>query len=177
MASVETAHNALEKHQLTLHWQGPYAWPGYEAPSGLPALPPVPGVYLQTFEYQGGYLIYLVGLSRRPLPVRFQEHRRCYRAGRYNVLEVAAIQQGQRREVWHGWGYARAHPEEFKARKEAVEAQLAAFLRGPAGPSPASNGAPRGGPDGAPLQPAGPVLHPARPGDVPGPPAGRRSAR
>ncbi|MCS7069355.1 MAG: hypothetical protein NZN28_12110, partial [Meiothermus sp.] len=115
MPNLETPHNVLEKHQLTLRWQGPYAWPGYEAPSGLPALPPVPGVYLQTFEYQGAYLIYLVGLSRRPLTARFREHRRHYRAGQYNVLEVAAIQQGQRREVWHGWGYARAHPEEFEA--------------------------------------------------------------
>lgn len=87
--------------------------------------------YLQTFEHRGGYLIYLAGITRRPAPARFREHTRKYLNGDYNVLDVDAAQQGRRQEVWHGWGYARAHREEFEARKqeirEAVHRQLAGF--------------------------------------------------
>jgi hypothetical protein len=81
--------------------------------------------------YQGGYLIYLAGITRRPVPTRFKEHTRKYLAGEYNVLDIEAARQGVRKEVWHGWGYARAHREEFEARKpeilEAVHRQLAGF--------------------------------------------------
>jgi hypothetical protein len=51
--------------------------------------------------------------------------------GEYNVLDVAAAQQGVRKEIWHGWGYARTHREEFEAQEvlilDAVRKQLAAF--------------------------------------------------
>jgi hypothetical protein len=116
---------------LRLCWEGPFAWPGFEAQAQLPPIPHRSGVYLQTFTYQGGYLIYLAGITRRPFPTRFKEHTRKYLAGEYNVLDIEAARQGVRKEVWHGWGYARAHREEFEARKpeilEAVHRQLAGF--------------------------------------------------
>jgi hypothetical protein len=118
-------------HTLTLNWEGPFAWPGFESVAGLPSLPQKPGVYLQTFEYQNGYLIYLAGIARRPVSARFKDHTRKYLNGEYNVLDIDAARRGVRKEVWHGWGYARAHREEFEARKpeilEAVRRQLAGF--------------------------------------------------
>ncbi|MFC1928377.1 hypothetical protein ACFLXK_02080 [Chloroflexota bacterium] len=97
----------------------------------MPSIPRIPGVYLQTFEYQNGYLIYAAGITRRPVPTRFREHTRKYMNGEYNVLDIAAAQQGIRREIWHGWDYAREHREEFEERKliilEAVRKQLAGF--------------------------------------------------
>ncbi|GIW31825.1 MAG: hypothetical protein KatS3mg071_1999 [Meiothermus sp.] len=120
-----------DNQTITLRWEGPFAWPGFEQTVGLPPIPPKPGIYLQTFEHRGGYLIYLAGITRRPAPARFREHTRKYLNGDYNVLDVDAAQQGRRQEVWHGWGYARAHREEFEARKqeilEAVHRQLAGF--------------------------------------------------
>jgi hypothetical protein len=63
--------------------------------------------------------------------MRFREHTRKYMNGEYNVLDVAAAQQGVRKEIWHGWGYARKHREKFEARKttilDAVRKQLAEF--------------------------------------------------
>jgi hypothetical protein len=51
--------------------------------------------------------------------------------GEYNVLDIAAAQQGVRNRIWHGWTYARKHREEFEERKsailDAVRRQLAGF--------------------------------------------------
>jgi len=76
-------------------------------------------------------MIYAAGLSRRPIPTRFREHTREYLNGEYNVLDIAAVQGGTRREIWHGWGYARKHRGEFEKQKsivlDAVHKQLAGF--------------------------------------------------
>jgi hypothetical protein len=116
---------------IEVTWDGPYGWPGFESDNCLRPLPQVSGVYLWTFEHDDGYLIYAAGLTRRPIPKRFREHTRKYMRGEYNVLDLAAAQQGARKEVWHGWGYARDHREEFEERKsiilDAVRKQLAGF--------------------------------------------------
>jgi len=36
---------------------GPYGWPTFESENNFRHIPKIPGVYLQTFEYQGGYLL------------------------------------------------------------------------------------------------------------------------
>ena len=59
-------------------WMGPYSWPKYEDINNLPPIPKVSGVYLQTFKYKQGYLIFGVGITRRTVPVRFGEHTRKY---------------------------------------------------------------------------------------------------
>ena len=120
-----------ETNVIQVLWEGPYSWPGYEDDNYLPKIPMVPGIYLLTFEYQQGYLIYAAGLTRRPVPVRFREHTRHYMNGDYNVLDLIAAQQGIRKEIWHGWGYAREHRDEFEGQKskilEEVRRQLAGF--------------------------------------------------
>ena len=80
-------------------WDGPFSWPQFEEQNGLPGLPWKPGVYLQTFEYRDGYLIYAAGITRRPVPVRFREHTRHYMNGEYNVLDPSAAEQGIRAEI------------------------------------------------------------------------------
>jgi hypothetical protein len=116
---------------IEVAWIGPFGWPEFENVSNLPPIPSVGGVYLQTFEYQSGYLIYAAGLTRRPIPSRFREHTRKYWNGEYNVLDIDAVRQGIRREVWHGWAYAREHRAEFEERKpqivDAVRKQLEGF--------------------------------------------------
>lgn len=116
---------------IEVTWDGPYSWPTFESENNLRPIPKIPGVYLQTFEYQDGYLIYAAGLTRRPIPTRFREHTRRYMNGEYNVLDIAAAQQGIRREIWHGWGYARKHRAEFEEQKSiilnAARKQLAGF--------------------------------------------------
>jgi hypothetical protein len=114
---------------IEVRWDGPFSWPAFESENNLRPIPKVPGVYLQTFEYQGGYLIYAAGLTSESIPKRFKRHTRNYMNGEYNVLDIAAAQQGVRKRIWHGWTYARKHREEFEERKsiilDAVRKQLA----------------------------------------------------
>lgn len=116
---------------IEVTWEGPYGWPGFESANSLRPIPNIPGVYLQTFEYQGGYLIYAAGITRRSVRTRFRDHTRKYMNGEYNVLDIDAAQRGGRKEVWHGWDYAREHREEFEERKsliiDAVRKQLTGF--------------------------------------------------
>ena len=115
---------------IEARWDGPYSWPAFESENILRPIPKIPGVYLQTFEYQGGYLIYAAGLTRQTVPERFKQHTRKYMNGEYNVLEIAAAQQGVRKEIWHGWGYARNHREEFEERKPEILDAVRKLLTG-----------------------------------------------
>jgi len=117
--------------EMRVCWSGPSAWPGFEPQGGPASLPSHSGVYLWTFEYQDGYLIYAAGLTRRLFGQRFREHTRLYLSGDYTVLDVAQLKNGVRSEIWHGWGWNAAKRAEFAERRseieEAARRQLAAF--------------------------------------------------
>ena len=114
--------------EMQISWSGPFAWPGYETQNGLPHLPSHSGVYLWTFEYGDGYLIYVAGLTRRLFRERFDEHTLCYMSGDYTVLDATHLRNAVRTEVWPGWGWARTHREQFVQRQteicEAARRQL-----------------------------------------------------
>jgi|ERR1022692_3866521 hypothetical protein len=117
---------------MEIEWVGPYGWPKFEG--DLQRLPELPGVYLLTVEYQKGYLIYSAGITRRPMPERFREHTREYMNGVYNVLDISAMQNGIKKQVWHGFWMRKRSPEkesEFVSRRfvieDAVRKQLAGF--------------------------------------------------
>lgn len=114
---------------LAAVWEGPFSWPGFSVENGLPPIPRTPGLYLQTFEYEDGYLIYAAGITRRPIPIRFKEHTRKYMNGDYNVLDPCAAEKGMRKEIWHGWGYAKAHRHEFENRRPEIQAAAKEQLR------------------------------------------------
>jgi hypothetical protein len=107
--------------QIEITWEGPFAWPEFEGESSLPALPRMPGVYIQAFEHQDGYLVAGAGITKRPVAMRLREHTRRFLNGEYTVLDTGAASRAERKEVWHGWGYARAHRHEFEARREAIQ--------------------------------------------------------
>lgn len=116
---------------IEVTWDGPYSWPTFENENNLPPIPKLQGVYLQTFEYEDGYLIYGAGITRRPVPTRFREHTHNYLNGDYTVLDIDAAHHGIRKEIWHGWDYARKHRAEFKEKQsiilDAVHKQLTGF--------------------------------------------------
>lgn len=41
-----------EATTIEVTWDGPYGWSGFESDNNLRPIPQIPGVYLQTFEYQ-----------------------------------------------------------------------------------------------------------------------------
>lgn len=52
-------------------------------------------------------------------------------SGNYTVLEFKSAERGERKEIWHGWGYARQHQDEFLQHKEYIlksaENELASY--------------------------------------------------
>jgi hypothetical protein len=44
-------------------WKGPFSWPNYESQNSLPKIPDIEGVYLWTFQYNDGYVIYTAGIT------------------------------------------------------------------------------------------------------------------
>ncbi len=119
--------------EIKAHWKGPFAWPRLS--NGLPPSPKAPGLYLQTFEYQDGFIVYGAGLTRRTVARRLAEHTLNYMNGMYSILDVNAVNTGNRREIWHGffWKHPRSDEKEaaFEARKSEIQAaaqrQLNAF--------------------------------------------------
>lgn len=121
----------LNKLSIDVIWTGPYSWPKFESENQLPSIPKHSGVYLWTIEYQNGYLIYAAGITRRSIPSRFREHTQKYMSGDYTVLDIAAMEQGIRKEIWHGWGWTPEKRNDFNNRKlmilDAAHKQLSGF--------------------------------------------------
>ncbi|NLY75526.1 MAG: hypothetical protein GX075_09510 [Firmicutes bacterium] len=113
-----------------IFWQGPFSWVGFEHLNNLKPIPDVAGVYLFTFEYQDGYIIRSVGVTNS-MKKRFYQHTREYRKGNYTVLDVEYAKVGERKEIWHGWEYAKKHRDEFIENKDLilqfVEKELQAY--------------------------------------------------
>lgn len=93
-------------------------------------MPDIAGVYLFTFEYKDGYILRSAG-NTNSMKRRFFEHTREYRSGRYTVLDVKSANMGERKEIWHGWDYAKAHQDEFLRYRDyilkSVENELASY--------------------------------------------------
>ena len=121
----------IEQSIMEILWTGPYSWPKYESETGLPSVPKHFGLYLQTFEYQDGYLISAAGLTRRPIPTRLREHTNKFINGDYTIMDMTALKEGLRKEVWHGWGWSPEKRTDFEERKmiilSAASKQLAAY--------------------------------------------------
>jgi hypothetical protein len=90
----------------------------------------IEGVYLWTFKFEEGFLIYAAGITNSTKR-RFTTHTREYKKGNYSVFDINLIQKGLRKEIWHGWKYAKLNRDEFNERKEiilnAVNEQLKSF--------------------------------------------------
>ena len=118
--------------RIESRWEGPFAWPKTE--SALPYVPETPGVYLWTFEYSDGFVLYGAGITRRSVAARMKEHTKNYLNGVYTILDVDALKQGVRHEIWHGFWYrprAAERTSDYEARRaeltESARTQLSSF--------------------------------------------------
>ena len=130
MLNCNSVKNTSKVEVRDIKWEGPFSWTGYENQNNLDIIPDIEGVYLWTFEYQDGYLVYCAGITNSTKK-RFKSHTLQYKNGNYTVFEVSEAEKGNRKEIWHGWSYAREHRDEFNERKEeilkAVGEQLKSF--------------------------------------------------
>ena len=102
-----------------LQWRGPFSWMGFEQANKLEPTPDISGVYLFTFEYKDGYILRSAGVTNS-MKRRFSQHTREYTIGNYTVLDVEYARNGIRKEIWHGWGYAKEHRDEFSRHKDYI---------------------------------------------------------
>jgi hypothetical protein len=102
-----------------LQWRGPFSWIGFGQNNKLEPTPNVSGVYLFTFEYRDGYILRSVGITNS-MKRRFSQHTREYLEGNYTILDVEYAKVGIRKEIWHGWGYAKRHRDEFLKHKNYI---------------------------------------------------------
>ena len=120
--------NNIKKEDII--WQGPFSWPGFEDINKLKTIPNVEGVYLFTFKYKDGFLLYVAGITNST-KIRISTHNREYKKGNYTVFDVQSAENGIRKEIWHGWTYAKTHQDEFINNKKtilnAVQNQLNSF--------------------------------------------------
>ncbi len=125
---VKGVNNSIKRENL--NWRGPFSWPSFEEKNHLQKMPDLEGVYIFTFKFKTGYLVYCAGVTNSTKR-RFSEHTRHYNKGEYNVLDVKSAEKGVRSEIWHGWQYAKSHQEVFAEKKklilEAVDNQLESF--------------------------------------------------
>lgn len=116
---------------IELQWDGPFSWPSYQDINKLPIVPKIPGIYLQTFEYNDGYIIYSAGLTQRTVLKRLSEHTRSYRNGDYNIFDIELMKQGIRRTIWQGWGWTDEKRSIFKQNEahfqKLINCQLSSF--------------------------------------------------
>jgi hypothetical protein len=118
--------------QVHLNWQGPLTLMGTDVDSCFEcSAVKSPGLYLWTFDFRGGYLIYGVGLTTRPLAQRLREHMRGFRTGQYTILKWRSAQNGIRDEAWHGMWKGYDSPErqaERLTRRDEIAASAEEML-------------------------------------------------
>lgn len=118
------------KRQMECNWQGPFGWPKYGP--DLDEVPKTPGVYLETVEYESGYLIYGAGITCRSVRQRIQEHTRKYEEGHYFVLDASAMRLGLRKEIWPGFWTENPEREmqrEYERRESEIQRAVKEQLR------------------------------------------------
>ena len=102
-----------------LPWQGPFSWIGYEQINEYKPIPDIAGVYLFAFEYLDGYILRSVGVTNS-MKRRLAQHTREYKKGNYTLIDVESAKNGIRKELWHGWQYAKEHQNEFLENKDVI---------------------------------------------------------
>jgi len=127
--SFSRARDAALIPKVEIVWKGPFSWKGFEHANKLTQLPDLAGVYLFTFEYKDGYILRSAGVTKS-MKSRFAQHTLEFKKGKYTILDVESAKVGERKELWHGWEYARQHRDEFVEHKDfimkALEQELAA---------------------------------------------------
>ena len=102
-----------------LIWQGPFSCIGYDQINESKPIPDIAGVYLCTFEYLDGYILRSVGVTNS-IKRRLTQHTREYKKGNYTLLDVESAKNGVRKELWHGWQYAKEHQNILLENKDVI---------------------------------------------------------
>ncbi len=126
-----------ENYGKSIRIFGPFTWPGFPQ-KGICPLESVSrsasGLYLWTFPYREGFIVYAAGITRRSFLKRFKEHTKNYLSGVYTIFDLDEMRQGKKIKIWPGFWMKkdRKHLEkEFFAReaeiKKSIQCQLSEY--------------------------------------------------
>lgn len=93
--------------QEEIEWKGPYCLFGYESQENPIAIPDVSGVYLFCFSIGGNYVLEYAGVTKSTKQ-RMKTHIREYKKGSYTIIDLDALENFERKEIWHGWDLAKS---------------------------------------------------------------------
>lgn len=83
-------------------WEGPFRWPSPKEKRS--DLPNSAGIYLWTVPHDdGGFIVYLAGLTDKSLLKRISQHTPYYKNGIYTLFDMNMMRKGHRQEIWHGF--------------------------------------------------------------------------
>ena len=102
-----------------ISWKGPFSWPSFEKENELNSVPDISGIYLLIFEYLEGYIIRTLGVSKS-IKKRIYQHHRNYFKGQYTILDTEVAKKGIRKELWHGWEFAKLNQKLFQDNYEEI---------------------------------------------------------
>jgi hypothetical protein len=114
-----------------INWQGPFSLlhPDTDSCFDCPAVNE-PGVYLWTYQYHDGYLIYFAGITvMQSFAQRLKDNRRHLFRGEWTILDAASAEQGLRKELWHGTDWKGHDSPERKAEGRRRAAEIEGMAR------------------------------------------------
>ncbi|MBP7654308.1 hypothetical protein KA977_12855 [Candidatus Dependentiae bacterium] len=94
----------------SLHFHGPYSWRHngdcvFDSPHIKSS-----GIYLHTFPYTNGFIVYYVGETGDSFQARLTTHAKGYISGEYRLLDYDALCKGEKKYIWQGlWKTDRVH--------------------------------------------------------------------
>jgi predicted GIY-YIG superfamily endonuclease len=119
MFSFNRAIDANKIQALPLDWNNIISWTDIEN-QHFNILPEYSGVYVFIFTIDYKNFIYNAGITNS-IRRRLKQHRNAFYNGQYTILDMNGLNNKLRKEIWHGWQYAKEHKDEFIERKLEIQ--------------------------------------------------------
>ncbi|BDD08746.1 hypothetical protein FUAX_11780 [Fulvitalea axinellae] len=114
----------VERKELS--WRGPFSW---SVVKGATDLPNTSGVYLWTFPFRDGYVVYLAGVTKSTKS-RFKSHFYAFRGGKYTILDLDSLSKEKRVEKWHGFSFSKEHKKLYESFPESLRDEISLLGQG-----------------------------------------------
>lgn len=90
------------------------------------------GLYIFTFGYNSGFIVWFDGFSTRNVSVRLNDHIKNILRGSYSILDVNEANAGRRVEIWRGFYFTKSESKkkEFDERRQFLLPSIFTMIKG-----------------------------------------------
>ncbi len=110
-----------------LVWQGPFVFHDEENCIFNQESAKIPGVYLWTIDFGGGYLINYVGIATNAVSARLQEHLVYFLGGNYTIYQLDEFILGKKKSIYSPDGHVNKFLNDYDKLSTKVDSQLRAY--------------------------------------------------